>query len=265
MRSAMTEPSAYAESAEAAFWATYARNIPTTDETRDTGAVSVAGGYAICLQGTSLDYGLAVGCGRPLRPDDLRIVDEFYGHRGLRSRLELHPDVVARDGALLAEWGYDRELDVVVLERELTGEAGRADGEIRVEAMTGRRAEWIDVAISASVDAVVPGERGRLRRTTLACAAAAHALFGARVDGRLAGVAALGVTGEAAFLFAAAVLPEFRRSGAHAALIAARLRYARSRGAVCAFMKAPAGSPAIAGAEQSGFVPAYTRHRLRKA
>ena len=77
-----------AERAEAAYWATYARNLPTTDDTRDTGAIPVAGGYAICLQGSSIQYGLGVGTSRPLREDDLQIVDEFYGSR--------RPDVTAR-------------------------------------------------------------------------------------------------------------------------------------------------------------------------
>jgi GNAT superfamily N-acetyltransferase len=252
-----------AERAEAAYWATYARNIPTTDDTRDTGAVPVAGGYAICLQGTALDYALGVGTTRALRADDLQIVDEFYGSRGLASRLELHPLAAERDAKLVARWGYRLERRVVMLEREI-GPEPRASTPHAVETLTGRKAEWIEVVSAGLADAVPFDERERLRRTTSVCASAASTLVGVRIDGRLAGGGALGVTGDAAFLFCAATLPEFRRQGIYAALIAARLAIGRSRGATFAFMTAPPDSAALAGALAGGFAATYVRDRLRK-
>jgi ribosomal protein S18 acetylase RimI-like enzyme len=252
-----------AERAEAAYWATYARNIPTSDDTRDTGAVPVAGGYAICLQGSAIEYGLGVGISRPLRQDDLRIVDEFYGSRALASRLELHPQVAVRDGALIERWGYRYERSLTMLEREIASDPPSPAG-LMVETLTSRKAEWTEVVAAATSDAVEPDELDRLRRTTQACASAANALVGIRVDGRLVGGGALGVIGDAAFLFCAAVLPGFRRRGIHTALINARLAIGHSRGATFAFLTAPPGSAAEHSARAAGFTATYVRRRLRK-
>jgi GNAT superfamily N-acetyltransferase len=253
-----------AERAEAAYWATYARNIPTTDDTRDTGAIPVAGGYAICLQGTSIQYGLGVGTSRPLREDDLRIVDEFYGRRRLQSRLELHPGVAERDAGILARWGYRPERSVTMLESEIGADPVAPAG-FGIENLTTRRLEWTELVAAGLMDSVPPADIERVRRTTQVCASAASALVAIRVDGRLAGGGALGVTGDAAFLFCASTLPDYRRRGVYAALIGARLAIGRSRGATFAFMTAAPESAALASAENSGFTPTYVRRRLHKS
>lgn len=252
-----------AERAEAAYWATYARNIPTTDDTRDTGAISVAGGYAICVQGSSIEYGLGVGTARPLRDDDLLIVDEFYGSRGLPSQLELHPAVVERDASLLYRWGYLPERTTAMLERDIGGD-GAIDPRFTVEFMTSRKAEWSELVVAGQADVRETLDRERARRTTVACAHAADALVAIRIDGHLAGGGALGVTGDVAFLFCTATLPRYRRAGVHAALISARLNAGRSRGATFAFLTAPPESAAFASAEAAGFRAAYVRRRFRK-
>jgi GNAT superfamily N-acetyltransferase len=252
-----------AERAEAAYWATYARNLPTSDDTRDTGAVPVAGGYAICLQGSSIEYGLAVGTSRPLREDDLRIVDEFYGSRTLASRLELHPFVAERDAGLVTRWGYRLERRMTMLERDIAADPPIPPG-FSVETLTARKLDWTDLVVAGAADSLAPEYLASARRTTHVCASAASALVAIRVEGRLAGGAALGVTGDAAFLFCASTLPEFRRRGVHTALIAARLAIGRSRGATFAFMTAPPDSAALRSAEAAGFSASYVRQRLCK-
>jgi GNAT superfamily N-acetyltransferase len=252
-----------AERAEAAYWATYARNIPTTDDTRDTGAIPVAGGYAICLQGTSVQYGLGVGTARPLREDDLRIVDEFYGSRRLDSRLELHPAVAMRDAPIVSRWGYRPERAVTILEREIGPDAALPAG-FSVEMLTSRKHEWTELVVGGLSDSALQSELERTRRTAHVCASAANALVAIRVDGKLAGGGALGVTGDAAFLFCAATLPEYRRRGVHAALIGARLAVGRSRGATFAFTTAAPDSEALLSAEAAGFTASYVRQRFHK-
>ncbi|MFN2461905.1 MAG: hypothetical protein ABR591_14690, partial [Candidatus Velthaea sp.] len=150
--STITVPAAgRAERAEAGFWANFARNIATSEATRDTGALAIAGGYAIVLQGTYLEYGLAVGSTRALGEHDLQAVDDFYGARGLPSRLELHPEVVARDAALLHRWGYAPEFAMQVLERDVAPSAAPAAA---AETMDHRRAAWIDLVLAAFADGV---------------------------------------------------------------------------------------------------------------
>ena len=250
-----------AERAEAAYWATYARNIPTTDDTRDTGAVPVAGGYAICLQGSSIVYGLGVGSSRPLREDDLRIVDEFYGSRQLPSQLELHPLVAERDARLLARWDYRAGETTMMLEREINMQGEIAE-RFSVETLTSRRIEWTDLIVAGLSDTTDLAETERTRRTAYLCATAAHSLVAVRIDGKLAGGGALGVTGDAAFLFCSSTLPAYRGLGVPAAVSTARLALGRSRGATFAFMAAAPGSEAAESAQGDGWRAAYTRRRF---
>jgi GNAT superfamily N-acetyltransferase len=133
-----------------------------------------------------------------------------------------------------------------------------------VELMTTRRNEWVDLVVAGQADTVAAANLERMRRTTYVCASAASALVAIRLEGRLAGGAALGVTGDAAFLFCAATLPEFRGRGVYAALIGARLAIGRSRGATFAFMTTPTESVALRGAQAAGFRPTYVRQRLLK-
>jgi hypothetical protein len=197
-----------AERAEAEFWAGYARNVTLTDENRFTGAIPVAGGFAICFQGTKNDYGLGVGSTRALRADDLRIVDEFYWARGLPSSLEVHPDVLERDGALLTSWGYRPVETVAVLEVDLGALPTAAPG-ITIEPMSGRRAEWIELVTSGFDDV---SDAQALRHAIHISAAAATELVGARIGGRLAGGGALGMVRDGALLYSGSVLPAMVRS-----------------------------------------------------
>ena len=251
-----------AEVAESVFWASYARNIPTTGDTRDTGAVPVAGGYALCVQGTWLDYALAAGRMLPLRADDLQTLDGFYTSRGLVPQAELHPTVAERDADLLTAWGYAPVRTVAVLERDIA--AGLPEPALTVESMDGRRSEWTELLVAAFADATAPSEADRLRRSLAASIAAGAQLFAARVDGRLVGGASLGMYGDVGFLMGAATLANFRNRGVHEALIAARLRAAEARGATYAFLKTDPDSTSMRSAERAGFTRAYDRVRMRK-
>jgi GNAT superfamily N-acetyltransferase len=120
------------------------------------------------------------------------------------------------------------------------------------------------LVVAGFLDTVGEADGSRLRRTTHVCASAASALVAIRFDGRLVGGGALGVTGDAAFLFCSSTLPQFRRQGVHSALLAARLALGRSRGATFAFLTAAPGSPAMLSAQAAGFNPTYVRGRLRR-
>jgi GNAT superfamily N-acetyltransferase len=128
--------------------------------------------------------------------------------------------------------------------------------------MTGRRSEWIELVVAAYGDAP-PGDGRHLHHAIQVCAAAGTELVGARLDGRLVGGAALGVVRDGALLYAAAVLPGYRRRGVHGALIAARLASARARGANYAFLKT-ADDGGARSALRAGFNHVYDRTRLVK-
>ena len=110
-----------AERAEAAFWAAFLRNRNVDAGTAGDGAVSVAGGYALCVVGTMLTHALGAGSTRPLRADDCEVVEGFYAARGLPAAFELDEAALVRDEALLRERGYaDDPIDLVALEAPVT-------------------------------------------------------------------------------------------------------------------------------------------------
>ena len=152
---------------------------------------------------------------------------------------------------------------MTMLECEIGPDAAIPAG-LAVENLSARRGEWIDLVVAGLADTIAPDDLDRARRTTRVCASAANALVAIRIDGKLAGGGALGVTGDAAFLFCGSTLPEFRRRGVHTALIAARLAIGRSRGATFAFMTAPPDSAALDSAKGAGFTATYVRRRLLK-
>jgi GNAT superfamily N-acetyltransferase len=249
--------------AESAFWSAFLRNRNVDARSAADGAVSVAGGYALCLVGTYLEYAIGVGSTRPIRPDDLAVIRDFYARRGLPPRLELDEEVLERDRPVLIAGGYMEDDGHVVVLEAPTAKPPVPEG-IAVRTVTNRRA-WADLVVRASADATAEAAHGRLARSTESNAAAAHGLVIASIDGVEVGAAALGITGDLAILYSAAVLPAYRNRGVHRALVAARLALASTRGATHVALKTTPDSPVIRSTAPFGFVQVGTRRHVSAA
>jgi GNAT superfamily N-acetyltransferase len=250
-----------ADRAAASLWAAFLRNRNVDAGTALDGAVPVAGGYAIYVAGTHLDYAVGAGTTRPLRDDDLAVVEEFYAARGRPSRFELDEAVLARDGDLLREHGYaEEEATLAVLEGPASAVVP-APSRVTVRTTTDRRA-WTQLATRAFAD--TSADAALLRRTMETEAAAAHVLVIASLDRQDAGAAALAMYGELALLYGAAVLPAFRGHGVHKALVGARLTIAHTRGATRATLKTTPDSPVERSATHFGLVRTGLRRRVRR-
>jgi GNAT superfamily N-acetyltransferase len=86
----------------------------------------------------------------------------------------------------------------------------------------------------------------------------------ARVGGRAAGGAALGIRGSVAGLFGASTLPEFRNRGIQSALVRARLAAAKAAGCEWAMCIAQPGTTSHRNMEREDFGVAYTRVKFQK-
>jgi GNAT superfamily N-acetyltransferase len=250
---------------EAAFWSTFLRNRNVDAGTAADGAVAVAGGYALCLVGTFLEHGVAIGSTRPVRPDDLAVLRAFYARRGLPPRLELDQDVLERDRPVLTSAGYLLdELVLTVLSAPTAPSSGTGTGTdgVLVRLVTNRRA-WSELVMRGFKDTLPESEHERLRRATESSAAAAHGLFVAAIDGVDVGGGAVGINGELAFLYSASVLPAYRNRGVHRALLAARLAFGHARGATDAALKTVPASAVLRSSAALGFTPLSIRRRLR--
>lgn len=248
--------------AAARLWAGFLRNRNVDAWTAGDGAIPVAGGYALYVSGTRFDFAMGAGSTRPLRDDDLTVVEEFYGARAHPARFELDEAVLARDGALLRERGYaEEDHTLAVLEGPVAG--AQPDGAVSVRTTTNRRA-WAELAVRAFAEHSA-ADLPVLRRTLQTAAAAAQVLVIASVGGEDVGTGALGISGETALLWSGAVLPAFRRRGVYQALLAARLALAHERGAKGAALKTVAGSPVERSAAKLGFARTGLRRRVHRA
>ncbi len=250
-----------ADRAVASHWAAFLRNRNVDAGTAGDGAIPVAGGYALYVAGTMLDFAIGAGSTRPLRDDDLTVIEEFYSARRHPARLELDEAVLARDEPLLRDRGYaDEDVTLALLEGPVAAEA--PPGRIAVRTTTNQRA-WTELATRAFDDR---GDQrpDMLRRTMQSEAAAADVLVIASLDGHDAGVAALKIYRDLALLTSGAVLPAFRRQGVHRALTAARLTLAHERDATRAALKTLAGSPVEDAAKRFGFARTGLLRRVRR-
>ncbi len=249
-----------ADRAEAAFWAAFLRNRNVEAKSAADGAIAVAGGYAISIGGTVYQMALAVGSARPLAADDLDVLAGFYGLRGVSTRLELREEALERDWALLERSGYTvDEGSIALLEAPAESQPPVRAIAVRV---TADRGAWAALAAQAFADGAAPAEQ--LRSAQIA-AAAATAVFVAEIDGVKAGVGALGIAGEIAFLYSGAVLPAFRGRGVHGALLRARVAFAAGRGAGRTALKAQKGSTSERSALRAGFTPSAALRRVRSS
>lgn len=99
------------------------------------------------------------------------------------------------------------------------------------------------------------GDRLRIGRTTC---------WLARVDGEVAGAAAMHVEGDVGLLCGATTLPAFRRRGVQTALLVARITAARERGCRVVVVTTPEGSASEKSVRAAGFGVLHTRRLLER-
>lgn len=159
------------------------------------------------------------------------MVDEliaFYRESKVpRFTVELGP---GRQTGLIERWlkrrGFTRHRGYSMLMRDARLPVGRVPRSVRI--VRARRAD-LDRVVDVFAE-VFGGPKSR-RPWQLAVARAGYAqYFLALVGEEIAGVGALAVEGELGWLVGGATLPKWRHLGAHAGLIATRIRRARSLG-----------------------------------
>jgi GNAT superfamily N-acetyltransferase len=245
---------------EAALWAAFLRNRNVDAGTAGDGAIPVAGGYAIFVAGSLLDLALGAGTTRPLREDDLAVVEEFYGARAHGARFELDEANLERDGDVFRARGYAKEeLTLAVLEGPTLTAAPPSP--VAVRTTTNARG-WTELATRAAADENADLET--LKRTLAAAAAAATVLCVASLEGQDVGVGGIRIYNDLALLVSGAVLPAYRNRGVHGALFGARLAIAHARGATRAALKTIPDSAAERSARRFEFARTGLRKRVRR-
>ncbi len=205
------------------------------------GEVATFGAVRAVNAGPDLPINVAAGFGNQ-EDAPLDAVEDFFARRGLPARLtvwsEAHPALLAR----VAARGYQLKFLLHAHARTL-GDLPDAPA-LAVERVDG--AAWLPLALRA----FGPGSEGIM---ALIAQRPSTRLYVAAQGGEPLGVGALTVLDGVALLHTAATLPEQRRRGAQAALIAARLHEARAAGADMASVLTSPGSASERNVRRFGF------------
>lgn len=262
--------------AEGRLCAGIARAVHHADPTAGSAVLDLAGGVAV-FAGPGSPTNKLIGVGFDGLPtvDALDAVERVFAahHAPLQAEIatladaRLHALLVARD---YRSQGFENVLGCAL-------DAGtRADPSagIAVTAVAeSDLARWIDVVVDAFAAPDVGGVGGNtvppsdeLRRwMSLTMRVPGFECMTARIDGTIAGGAALRIDGDIAQFCGAATLPAFRRRGVQTALLRWRLAHAAARGCRVAVVTTQPASKSQQNVEREGFALLYARQLLVKA
>ncbi|MFI4897911.1 MAG: GNAT family N-acetyltransferase [Phycisphaerales bacterium JB059] len=229
--------------------------------------------------GSWTNQAAAIGLDAPVSPAELDRLTDFYSSAAIEPRVELCPFADDSLVTQLSARGFTLRQFENVLYIPLRDDASlsrlptRLPDAVTIERVDRHDDEHVETFIRASSlgffpdDADIPDHfLDSMRRV------ARHPRtesFLARLDGRPVaggGVEVADIDGTlTSSLFGVSVLPHARRRGIQQALIAARLRHARERGALIACIGSKPGIPTERNAARLGFRMAYTKAVLALA
>jgi GNAT superfamily N-acetyltransferase len=193
-------------------------------------------------------------------------IEQFYATRRCSVHHEVSPLADSTLTAMLGARGYLPIENSTVLHQPLPALAAEgAPAAITVRAIgAGEAAMWADA--SALGWSEFEGLEAFMRDIGVMLTAAHNVTcFVAELDGVIAATGALVLHEGVALLAGASTVPAYRHRGAQNALLAARLRFARSSGCDLAMITTQPGSPSQRNAERNGFRVAYTRTKWFRA
>ncbi|MES3032486.1 MAG: GNAT family N-acetyltransferase [Gemmatimonadota bacterium] len=207
------------------------------------------------------------GLGLDSAPDDatLTALEAFFESRGADVSHETTPLADAGLPAALQARGYRVIEYSSVLHAPMESlVVHAAPGDITVRPIgVGEVERWSDTSAAGWGETPELAEfiRGYGR---IGAQAVGSTAFIAEQDGVAMGTGALGMHDGVALLAGASTPPAFRRRGVQAALLAARIAYARAAGCDLVMMAAAPGSTSQCNAERRGLRVAYTRVKWQR-
>jgi len=227
--------------------------------------IECAGAYAV-FDGVDSPVTQTFGLGifEQLNAASLDIIERFFLDRGAQVLHEVSPlaGVAALD--LLCARQY-RPIEISnVLYRPVEKPEAGDDGNIRVRVTGPEEAQlWTDISARGWTHKHPELLDFLLQVGAISSAREQSLCFLAEVDGEPGAAGVLCIHGGVALFGGSATIPEMRRRGLQAALLAERMRYASDCGCDLAMMVAEGASGSQRNAERNGFRIAYTRTKWR--
>lgn len=218
--------------------------------------IDVAGGVAAWPSkygAPSMGKAIGVALDEEMSAGDLDRIEAFYAKAGGTVKLSLCPFSHASAFALMAERRYVIVDHFHVLSRSLDALPSPAGSVARADDYSA----WAALVRSGMGEPEGDPMRGETIAVVLGQAPQMHA-FVATIDGTPAAGAGLLVDDGVATLFATSTMPAFRRRGAQASLVAARLAHAKALGCDLAVAMTDVGGDSQRNLERLGFRVGYT-------
>lgn len=228
--------------------------------------IEAAGAYAMFDGADSpLTQTFGLGVFQETTPDDLDKLETFFRERGAPVFHEVSPLAGSSILALLSERGYQPIELTSVLYRPIEDENDlgmKLNPNVKTRIIEpGEEKLW--ARTSANGWATEAPELADFMFEFGQISAQSMLSFVAEIEGEPISTGAMFVQADVALLAGASTVPAWRRKGAQAALLDARLKYAAEKGCALAMMCAAPGSQSQRNAEKRGFRIAYTRIKWR--
>jgi GNAT superfamily N-acetyltransferase len=242
---------------------------------RQVDAWPIGGSSAVLGElGSPFNKLIALGFDGVPEPAELDAVEQAHASRGAPLQVELSTLADPATGRLLTARGYRLVGFENVLGRRLD-DVTVTSANVRIDEIgTGEARLWIETVADAFLHPDVfdgPPSHEAFDRTMIERAyedtagVAGMSRLLARLDGVVAGGAAMYVRDSTALLCGAATLPPSRRRGVQSALLRARLLRAREAGCDLAVVTTQPGSKSQENVQRAGFELLYSRAVLVKA
>lgn len=233
----------------------------------DSGAewIECAGAYAV-FDGVDSPVTQTFGLGlfEELTATAMEEIEYFFLKRGASVQHEISPFAGTATLSFLCARGY-RPIEISsVLYRPIENPAPSNQANIKVRVTGPQESQiWNDVSARGWSHDHPELKDFLLQFSAITSARENSVNFLAEIDGKPGAAGVLSIDNGVALFGGAATVPELRRLGLQAALLADRMRYAFDHGCDLAMMVAEAGSGSQHNAERKGFRIAYTRTKWR--
>lgn len=228
--------------------------------------IECAGTYAV-FDGVDSPVTQSFGLGlfQDFTPSSLDVIERFFNDRGARALHEVSPFAGVGTLDLLCARNY-RPVEVsTVLFRRLEAAIPQRQQNIRVRlAGSDELSLWTEIHARGWAHEHPELLNFLLQVGKISAAREASLCFLAEVDGQPGAAAVLCIHEGVGLLGGCATVPELRRRGLQAALLAERMSYAFHHGCDLAMMVAEPGSNSQRNAERNGFHIAYTRTKWQQ-
>jgi len=232
------------------------------------GAVEgIAGGYAVyCGPGNPVTQAVGLGLCGPVSADEFNCLEAFYFSRGEPVRVETCP---LADPSLFEHYKerhyYTTEFSNVMVRLVDSHASAPTPPEIEIRLAGPDELELWVLTVAQGFAESYPVSQEVISVMKKFATIRNTECYLARIDGRVAGGATLGIRGRIAGLFGASTLPDYRNRGVQTALLHRRLRRAAEAGCELAMSLAQPGSHSQRNITRLGFQTLYTRVKFERS